>query len=87
MHDLVIRNGLVVDGSGEKPFIGDIAIDDEKISLVSESIKDKGKKEIDAVADVLYQIPKKNIVKMPTDTRAEGGDVMPWNEYIFVGTD
>ena len=48
MHDLVIRNGLVVDGSGEKPFTGDIAIDDEKISLVSESIKDKGKKEIDA---------------------------------------
>ena len=40
MYDLVIRNGLIVDGSGEKPFTGDIAIDDEKISLVSESIKD-----------------------------------------------
>ena len=26
MHDLVIRNGLVVDGSGGKPFVGDIAI-------------------------------------------------------------
>ena len=23
MYDLVIRNGLIVDGSGEKPFIGD----------------------------------------------------------------
>ena len=33
MHDLVIRNGLIVDGSGEKPFTGDIAILDEKISL------------------------------------------------------
>ena len=29
MHDLVIRNGLVVDGSGGKPFIGDIAIDND----------------------------------------------------------
>ena len=48
MYDLVIRNGLIVDGTGEKPFIGDVAINDEKISLVSESIKDKGKKEIDA---------------------------------------
>ena len=48
MYDLVIRNGLIVDGSGEKPFIGDVAINDEKISLVSESIKDKGIKEIDA---------------------------------------
>jgi len=22
---------------------------------------------------------------MPEDTRVEGGDVMPWNEYLFVG--
>ncbi len=48
MHDLVIRNGLIVDGSGKKPFIGDIAIDNENISLVSNSILDKGKEEIDA---------------------------------------
>ena len=32
MHDLIIRNGLIVDGSGDKPFTSDIAIDDEKIS-------------------------------------------------------
>ena len=24
-------------------------------------------------------------IKMPESARAEGGDVMPWNEYIFVG--
>ena len=48
MHDLVIRNGLIVDGSGKKPFIGDIAIDNENISLVSSSITEKGKEEIDA---------------------------------------
>jgi N-acyl-D-aspartate/D-glutamate deacylase len=27
MHDLVIRNGKIFDGSGDKPFVGDIAID------------------------------------------------------------
>ncbi len=27
MHDLVIRNGKIVDGSGEESFMGDIAID------------------------------------------------------------
>ena len=48
MHDLVIRKGLIVDGSGKKPFIGDIAIDNENISLVSSSITEKGKEEIDA---------------------------------------
>ncbi len=35
-HDLVIRNGKIIDGSGKKPFFGDIAIDDGKItSLVT----------------------------------------------------
>jgi len=32
LHDLVIRNGKIVDGSGKKPFFGDIAIDDGKIT-------------------------------------------------------
>ena len=27
LHDLVIRNGKIVDGSGKKPFHGDVAID------------------------------------------------------------
>ena len=47
IHDLVIRNGNIVDGSGKKPFLGDIAIDDGKINKVGEVIN-SGKKEIDA---------------------------------------
>ena len=47
LHDLVIRNGNIVDGSGKKPFLGDIAIDDGKITKVGEVIS-SGKKEIDA---------------------------------------
>ena len=47
IHDLVIRNGNIVDGSGKKPFLGDIAIDDGKITKVGEIIN-SGKKEIDA---------------------------------------
>ena len=43
------------------------------------------KKEINAVADVLCQISEKDIIKMPLIARAEGGDVMPWNDYVFVG--
>ena len=34
LHDLVIRNGKILDGSGKKPFFGDIAIDDGKITSV-----------------------------------------------------
>ena len=47
LHDLVIRSGNIVDGSGKKPFLGDIAIDDGKITKVGEVIS-SGKKEIDA---------------------------------------
>ena len=47
IHDLVIRNGNIVDGSGKKPFLGDIAIDDGKITKVGEVIN-SAKKEIDA---------------------------------------
>ena len=47
IHDVVIRNGNIVDGSGKKPFLGDIAIDEGKITKVGEVIN-SGKKEIDA---------------------------------------
>lgn len=33
-HDLVIRGGRIVDGTGEEPFAGDIAIDDGTITQV-----------------------------------------------------
>ena len=47
MHDLVIRNGTIVDGSGNESFRGDIAIDDDRITKVGE-INNKCKREIDA---------------------------------------
>ncbi len=52
MHDFVIRNGKIIDGSGKKQFIGDIAIDDEKISLVG-FVANSGKKEIDAKGNLV----------------------------------
>lgn len=34
-HDLVIRGGLVVDGSGRAPFPADVAIDGDRITAVA----------------------------------------------------
>ncbi len=48
MHDLVIRNGLVVDGTGAAPFRGDIAIDDGRIAAIG-CIEADGRETIDAV--------------------------------------
>jgi N-acyl-D-amino-acid deacylase len=34
MHDIVLRNGAIYDGSGLKPYVGDVAIDGDRISYV-----------------------------------------------------
>ena len=47
MHDLVIRGGTVVDGSGGKPFTADVAVDGGLITLVGK-VEAKGHEEIDA---------------------------------------
>ena len=47
MHDLVIRGGTIVDGSGAERFKGDIAIDGDRISVVGR-ITTSGRREIDA---------------------------------------
>lgn len=47
MHDLVIRGGTVVDGSGGKPFAADVAIDGDRIVAVGENLG-PGREEIDA---------------------------------------
>jgi len=47
MHDLVIRNGTILDGSGKPGFAGDIAIDGGKIVAVGGKAG-AGRREIDA---------------------------------------
>ena len=46
-HDLVIRNGEVVDGSGRDPFQADVAVDGGRISAVGD-VETSGRREIDA---------------------------------------
>ena len=47
MHDLVIRGGTIVDGSGNPRFVGDIAVDGGRITAVGH-ISVPGREEIDA---------------------------------------
>ena len=47
MHDLVIRNGLVVDGTGSPGRRADVAIDGGLVSIVGE-VPERGREEIDA---------------------------------------
>jgi N-acyl-D-aspartate/D-glutamate deacylase len=47
VHDLVIRNGKVIDGSGGPARVTDLAIDGDRITIVGE-VADVGRLEIDA---------------------------------------
>lgn len=66
-------------------FARDIAfvIDDKMI--ISNILPDRDK-EINAIEHVWSQIPKSHRIILPEEAHIEGGDVMPWNDYIFVGT-
>ncbi|MEM7020929.1 MAG: amidohydrolase family protein, partial [Pseudomonadota bacterium] len=46
-YDVVIRGGQIIDGSGQTPFEGDVALQDGKVAAVGE-VSGQGKREIDA---------------------------------------
>jgi N-acyl-D-aspartate/D-glutamate deacylase len=46
-HDVVVRGGLVVDGSGGEPFEADVAVDGDRITAVGGDVG-RGRRELDA---------------------------------------
>ncbi len=53
MHDVVIRNGLIVDGTGAAPFEGDVAIENGKIVQAGGKVAARGAEEIDARGQIV----------------------------------
>ena len=51
-HDIVIRGGEIVDGTGAEPAPGDVAIDDGRITAVGK-VDGKGGQEIDAAGNLV----------------------------------
>ena len=66
-------------------FSRDIAFVIEQ-KLILANILPNREKEIDAILHVLDKIDEKNIIRPPEEVHVEGGDVMPFEEYIFIGT-
>jgi N-acyl-D-amino-acid deacylase len=46
-YDIVIRNGTIYDGSGDAPYVGDVAVEDDRIVAVGD-VDGAGREEIDA---------------------------------------
>src|SRR5579884_3597561 len=51
-HDVVVRNGVVLDGSGRPGYRADVAIDNGRISVVG-TVDEQGREEIDADGHVV----------------------------------
>lgn len=54
--------------------------------LIKANILPDREKEVEAILHVLDKIEDSQILQPPVEVHVEGGDVMPWNDYIFVGT-
>jgi N-acyl-D-aspartate/D-glutamate deacylase len=52
MYDLVIRNGTIYDGTGEKPYLADLAVSGKTITKIG-VIEEAGTKEIDAKGKIV----------------------------------
>lgn len=66
-------------------FARDIAFVIEDKFIKANILPDRDK-EIEAIHHVIDQIKPEKIIKLPEECHVEGGDVMLWNDYIFVGT-
>jgi N-dimethylarginine dimethylaminohydrolase len=54
--------------------------------LIKANILPEREREYEAIHHVIEQIDKDKIIILPEECHVEGGDVMPWNDYIFIGT-
>lgn len=66
-------------------FSRDIAFVIEDKVIKANILPDRDK-EIEAIRYVWNKIENKNRIILPEECHVEGGDVMPWNDYIFIGT-
>lgn len=53
--------------------------------FISSNILPNRIEELDAIKGVYEQVNPLNRIIPPDEVHVEGGDVMPWNDYIFVG--
>ncbi|MCF6212693.1 MAG: arginine deiminase family protein [Flavobacteriaceae bacterium] len=42
--------------------------------------------ELQAIENIIKQINPKHVITLPKEVHVEGGDVMPHNDYLFIGT-
>ena len=79
----VLRPKLITDCN--QIFTRDIGFVIDDVFIKSNILPDR-EPEQDAIQYVIDQINPAKVVRPPVEVHIEGGDVMLWNDYIFIGT-
>ena len=66
-------------------FTRDIGFVIDDVFIKANILPDR-ERELDAIQYIIDQINPAKIVRPPEEVHIEGGDVMLWNDYIFIGT-
>lgn len=66
-------------------FTRDIGFVIDDIFIKSNILPDR-ERELDAIQYIIDQMDPKKVARPPEEVHIEGGDVILWNDYIFVGT-
>ena len=66
-------------------FTRDIGFVIDDVFIKSNILPDRAR-EVEAIQYVIDQIDPAKVVRPPEEVHIEGGDVMLWNDYIFIGT-
>jgi N-dimethylarginine dimethylaminohydrolase len=66
-------------------FARDISFVIEDKIIIANILPDR-QREVEATEYVWKNVDKTNRIILPDECHVEGGDVMPWNDYIFIGT-
>ncbi|MEM0575306.1 dimethylarginine dimethylaminohydrolase family protein [Flavobacterium polysaccharolyticum] len=79
----VLRPELIADYN--QIFARDIGFVIDDVFIKSNILPDR-ERELDAIQYIIDQINPSKVVRPPEEVHIEGGDVMLWNNYIFIGT-
>lgn len=55
-------------------------------TFIKANILPDRERELDAIQYIIDQMDPNKVQRPPEEVHIEGGDVMPWNDYIFIGT-
>ena len=83
-YDVTVFRPQMIDNYNQI-FARDIGFVIDDIFIKANILPDRNR-ELDAIQYVIDQMDPTKVVRPPEEVHIEGGDVMLWNDYIFIGT-